>query len=381
MASAILLRRVYDVETVTFLLSGNAKRQEEQAAKTAEVACRLGFPHHVLDLTQLFHEHVLKPFHDAWRSGKTPNPCVVCNPRIKFKALKTLASELDCAAIATGHYARVGKGNCISSVGLSYLAALPDVRVNAQHPRKVKSHSSGDANRDVAKADVVDKIRIEPPVFLYRGADPRRDQSYFMYRLTPDVLRHSIFPVGGLSKDEVRAIVAAEGLAGLAEGDSQDLCFLEGKSLRSYLEEQIGREEPGPFLDVEGRVIGEHDGIWQFTVGQRRRLGKAFGQRMTVLALDPERRAVTLGDESDAQMDAVMLEDYYFPYDMPHYFDATVKLRSQGVPLPVHVEIRSDTEALIRFDAPVRLSSPGQSAVLYEDDRVLGGGVVSRLFT
>lgn len=348
-ASAILLKRMHEVETVTFLLTGDVEQQKEQTARASEIANKLGLPHHVLDLTQCFREYVLQPFLDAWRKGRTPNPCVMCNPRVKFAALMTLASELDCQAIATGHYARVG------------------------------SHFSCKTCHNVTVKRVLEKSRDELPIFLYRAADPRRDQSYFMYRLTPDVLRRIILPVGGLSKDEVRSIIAEEGLSVETEKDSQDLCFLDGKSLRTYLREQVGREEPGHFLDLEGRVIGEHGGIWQFTVGQRRHLGESFGQRMTVVALDPERNAVILGDESDALMEALMLEDCYFPYDMPHKFDASVKLRSQGIPLRAHVEKKCDNKVLVYFDMPVRLSSPGQSAVFYEDDRVLGGGVVSRL--
>jgi len=378
-ASAILLKRMHEVETVTFLMTGDAEQQMEQTAKASEIANKLGLPHHVLDLTQCFREYVLQPFLDAWRSGKTPNPCVMCNPRVKFKALMTLASELDCQGIATGHYARVGEGSWYESVVLNDEPVRRGIKTIAKIARRVDSHSSSKTCNDVAVTRALEKSKDELPVFLYRAADPRRDQSYFMYRLTPDVLRHVIFPVGGLSKDEVRSIIAEEGLSVATEKDSQDLCFLDGKSLRTYLREQIGQEKYGPFIDLEGRVIGEHGGIWQFTVGQRRHLGESFGRRMTVVALDPERNAVILGDESDALMEALLLEDCYFPYEMPHKFDAAVKLRSQGISLPVHVEKKCDNEVLVHFDVPVRLSSPGQSAVFYEDDRVLGGGVVSRL--
>ncbi len=377
-ASAILLKRVYEVETVTFLMTGNIAQQEEQTAKASEVAQMLGISHHVLDLTQLFHEQVLQPFLDAWRSGKTPNPCVVCNPHVKFKALMTLAFKLDCDFIATGHYARVGKGNSFSGIEMNYSPPRRDVNEYAVNV-PAGAHSASEYSDAVDLVKVNKMQRSESPVFLYRAADPRRDQSYFMYRLPPEVLRRVIFPLGGLSKDEARAIVAEEGLSAATEADSQDLCFLGGKSLRDYLRDHVALNEPGPFLDLQGRAIGEHRGIWQFTIGQRRRLGETFGRRMTVVALDPERRAVTLGDESDAVMDAVILEDCYFPYDMPQKFDATVKLRSQGIPLHVHVEKVSNKEIMARFDGPVRLSSPGQSAVFYEDDRLLGGGIVTRL--
>ncbi|NMA18316.1 MAG: tRNA-specific 2-thiouridylase [Clostridiaceae bacterium] len=378
-ASAILLKRMHDVETVTFLLKGDTEQQKEQTAIASEIAKKLGLSHHVLDLTQRFREYVLQPFLEAWRSGKTPNPCVMCNPHVKFKALMALASKLNCQGIATGHYARVGEGSDNGGVALDDKLVRNDIKVYADCARRGYRNSSCKTCRDDDATRAVDRARGERPVFLYRAADPVRDQSYFMYRLTPDVLRCVLFPVGGLSKDEVRSIVTEEGLSVATEKDSQDLCFLDGQSLRTYLRERIGREEPGPFLDLEGHVIGEHDGIWQFTVGQRRHLGASFGRRMTVLALEPERNAVILGDEPDALMEALILKDCFFPYDMPQHFDATVKLRSQGIPLAAHVEKKCDTEVLVRFNAPVRLSSPGQSAVFYENDRVLGGGVVSRL--
>ena len=372
MASAILLKRMHEVETVTFLMTGDAEQQMEQTAKASEIANKLGLPHHVLDLTQCFREYVLQPFL-AWRSKGAK--CVLCAIRVKFKALMT-SLKLDCQGIATGRtrvLAReLAKVSCLMMSGAARYQTT-------QRSRDVWTVILPARPVTIAVTRALEKSKDELPVFLYRAADPRRDQSYFMYRLTPDVLRHVIFPVGGLSKDEVRSIIAEEGLSVATEKDSQDLCFLDGKSLRTYLREQIGQEEHGPFIDLEGRVIGEHGGIWQFTVGQRRHLGESFGRRMTVVALDPERNAVILGDESDALMEALLLEDCYFPYEMPHKFDAAVKLRSQGISLPVHVEKKCDNEVLVHFDVPVRLSSPGQSAVFYEDDRVLGGGVVSRL--
>ncbi|HZK28783.1 MAG TPA: tRNA 2-thiouridine(34) synthase MnmA [Clostridia bacterium] len=329
-AAALLLERGYAVTAVTLWTWQNSDSNDPRLERASNSANVLGLRHIILDVRQTFYDDVICPFVGAWKLGKTPNPCVMCNATLKFHKLRELADELGCHYLATGHYARL----------------------------------TGDA----------------PGRFLRRASYRRHDQSYFLYRLRQPLLDRLLLPLGEKNKQDARAIASKVQDSVAGTKDSQDICFLESGDLREYLKNQGFSEEPGPFLDLSGQVIGQHQGSWLFTVGQRRRLGQSFGRRMTVLSIDHERNSVVLGGEEDAFISEITLGDVVAYQDLPLAFNAGVQLRSQGSTLPASVTMATDKrQAVVKFKMPVRLSSPGQSVVFYEDDRVLGGGIVEKM--
>ncbi|NLB50945.1 MAG: tRNA 2-thiouridine(34) synthase MnmA [Clostridiaceae bacterium] len=331
MASAILLEaQGYDVTAVTLWTWQEDMQDQSRLERARNSARRLGIPHRILDVRQAFYDRVITPFVDDWKQGLTPNPCVMCNPEFKFRTMKDLADELDCQYLATGHYARLSRTDAGSR--------------------------------------------------LMRAAHHYQDQSYFLYRLPAALLDRLLFPVGTRSKDQVRQLAGQYGDPVADVRDSQDLCFIGKNQLKDFLFRQGVESGPGSFVDVSDQVIGQHSGSWQFTIGQRRHLGQSFGRRMTVLAIDHQRNRVTLGEEEEAFTQRMWLTDLVFPADPPDTMSCLVQLRSQGKPLEVSVTINRDrAEATLEFQEPARITSPGQSAVFYDGDLVLGGGIVSRV--
>ncbi|NLA82054.1 MAG: tRNA 2-thiouridine(34) synthase MnmA [Clostridiaceae bacterium] len=329
-ASASLLKEQgYEVTAVS-LWTWQEEEDPERLERASQSAALLGLPHLILDVRDDFYQNVVGPFVAAWGQGLTPNPCVFCNPNFKFDKMAKLADELGCHYIATGHYARVG--------------------------------------------------RHESDYWLYRASHRRQDQSYFLYRLPADLLERILFPLGGKSKDQARQIASRFGDPVAQARDSQDICFLAKGQLKPFLKKQGLKQEEGPFLNPQGQVVGHHSGAWQFTVGQRRHLGQALGQRMTVLAIDGHKNTVTLGDEDQAMMEAMTLTDCFWPHPPPTSLELELQLRSQGIPHPASVIVTDQgREAGVRFKQAVRFSSPGQSAVFYQGDRILGGGLVAEM--
>lgn len=327
-ASAVLLKaRGYELVAVTLRTWEEEEGDGARWERAARSAGLLGLTHRILDVRQAFFDQVVQPFVAAWRQGQTPNPCVLCNPEFKFRIMAELADELGCSYLATGHYARTE----------------------------------------------VD----EAGNWLYRARHRSQDQSYFLYRLPPEILDRVLFPLADKSKEEARRIASSAGDPAAETGDSQDICFIGKGQLKQFLGRQGLEDKPGHFVNSQGELIGEHRGSWRYTVGQRRHLGQSFGRRMTVLALDGEKNLVVLGDEEEAFIQEMTLVDLFSPHPLPPSFPAGVQLRSQGKPLPAQIRIdREAARAWIHFESPVRLSSPGQSAVFYDQDRVLGGGIV-----
>ncbi len=331
LASALLLKaQGYEVIAVTLRTweeEGEHVRGLEQATLSADL---LGLRHIILDVRQAFYNQVVEPFVEAWRRGETPNPCVMCNPDFKFKTMEDLADQLECPYLATGHYART------------------------------ETHEAGS--------------------WLHRARHRPQDQSYFLYRLPSRILDRVLFPLGEKSKEEARLLVSSAGDPTAVSRDSQDICFIGKGQLKQFLGRQGLEDKPGYFVNSRGEPIGEHRGSWRFTVGQRRHLGESFGRRMTVLALDHEKNTVLLGDEEEAFVQEMELAEVFSPHRLPPSFSAGVQLRSQGKPLPARVWVdQGQGGGRIRFECPVRLSSPGQSAVFYQGDRVLGGGLVTEM--
>ncbi|MFO1058758.1 MAG: tRNA 2-thiouridine(34) synthase MnmA [Dongiaceae bacterium] len=296
-------------------------------------ADRLGIPHYVLDYERRFREAVIEDFADSYRAGETPIPCVRCNQRVKFRDLLDTARELGADALATGHYAR----------------------------------------------------RVEGPdgPELHRAADPERDQSYFLFATTREQLAFLRFPLGGRRKAEARAIAAAAGLDLAAKPDSQDICFVPSGGYAAVVERlRPGAAEPGDIVDLAGRVLGRHAGIIHYTVGQRRGLGLATGgpaaEPRYVVRLDPARRRVVVGPRSALGESRVRLREMNWLAPAPAAPRAvTVKLRSASPPAAACVTA-AEGGAEVVLEQPQAGVAPGQACVIYDGDRVLGGGWIAR---
>jgi tRNA-specific 2-thiouridylase len=302
----------------------------EDAHDARLVADHLGIAHYTFDRRELFARDVVAPFVAAYLEGTTPSPCVWCNRTVKMHELFGLAERLGAAAVATGHYARV-------------------------------------------RTDEQGRAR------LHAGRDARKDQSYFLHMLGSRELERLVLPLGDATKEDVRAEALARGLPGADKGESQELCFVPTGDYASFVEERAeGRVRPGPIVDAAGRVVGSHGGLHRFTVGQRRGLGIALGKPTFVTAIDPSRDAVVVGDE--AASSGAVLVDGTWADDVSFPLRAEVKVRSHHRPQPATIEREGADESarwVVRFDEPARAVAPGQIAVAYRGDRVLGGAMIA----
>lgn len=312
------------VEAVTLLLPRTCV--EDAAA----VCAALEVPHHVADLGDAFERCVVGPFVDDHRSGHTPNPCVLCNPEVKFPALLDWADRLGCGRIITGHYARVE--------------------------------------------------RAEDGPRLLRGLDARKDQSYMLYRLERELLERLWLPLGGMTKREVIGLAAEAELPSVAREESQDACFVLEGGVGDFVAARYPEAvRPGPIVNPEGEVIGEHQGLPAYTVGQRRGLGIGGPDGpYFVLELRPEDNTLVAGPERALWLERCDLEDLrLLAPEVGGSFEAEVMTRLRGLTTPAQVEL-ADGFARVQFHRPHRAPTPGQAAVFFDEDRVLGGGTISR---
>ena len=317
----------HTVEGCTLRLTGTDEEARE-IARAAESAATLGVLHRVLDLREDFRREVILPFAEAYRAGRTPNPCVVCNKMIKFGALYRYAREQGFDRIATGHYART-----VSEGGRTVLC---------------------------------------------RGLDAAKDQSYMLSLLSEEVLSHLLLPLGELTKAEVRSIAEARGLASARAAESQDICFIPDGDRTGFLERFWGGPAPaGSFVDAEGTILGKHRGLAYYTVGQHKGLGIALGRVRYVTRLCATPCEVTLGDEAALYKTEVHLPALHLiSGERPTApFRATAKLRYRQTDAPVTVYPEGEGARLV-FDEPQRAPAPGQTAVLYRAEQVLGGGEI-----
>jgi tRNA-specific 2-thiouridylase len=300
------------------------------------LAARLAIPLHTVDLCRAFHEQVITPFLEAYTRGRTPNPCVDCNPRIKFSLLREHAVKLGARWLATGHYARL-----------------------------IRDGLTG-------------RLR------LFRARNCSKDQSYFLSRLSQAQLAATVFPLGDLLKSEVRQLAAAAGITGSHREESQEICFVPDNDYRCFLEQHLGRAlpRPGPILDLEGRHLGEHGGIHRFTIGQRRGLGIPSSAPYYVVGLEPETHTVRVGRRSDLDGREMLVTDTSWIAPRPHTgpLRASVQIRSRHREAPALLE-PDPRGLLVRFLEPQAAITPGQTAVFYDHEEVLGGGTIDRVIS
>jgi len=304
----------------------------DDAQDARAVAQKLGFPHHVFDLSRTFSEQVMDRFVCAYERGETPNPCIDCNRHLKFGALLQKAAELGQDKVATGHYVRLewdaGSGRWLLKTAL---------------------HSE-------------------------------KDQSYVLYSLTQEQLARSVFPLGSLSKPEIREIAARAGLVNARKGESQDICFVPDGDYAAFIRRRTGRNyPPGPFLSEGGQVLGEHGGIIGYTVGQRRGLGVSSANgRLYVKEVRPADNAVVLSDNSSLFSSTLTGTDLNLiacsRLDGP--VRLTAKARYRMPPQPCTAEQINENTLRVTFDSPQRAITPGQAVVLYDGDTVVGGATI-----
>ena len=295
------------------------------------VAEQIGIPFYVVNFEAEFQRLVIDDFVDEYFRGRTPNPCVRCNQRVKFELLLQKARELQADFLATGHYARVEEG----ADGLFH---------------------------------------------LMRGLDPGKDQSYFLFTLTQQQLAHVLFPLGGMTKPEVRLLAAEFGLRVAEKGESQEICFVPDDDYVRFLEEERGPGLlSGDIVDGAGTVLGRHEGTYRYTIGQRRGLGIAHAHPLYVTGVDATRRQVIVGGKDELL--AVGLVADQVNWIVPpegHTVEATCKIRYRHHPVPCTVAILADGCAEVRFRQPEKSVTPGQAVVFYRGEEVLGGGWIQQ---
>ena len=340
-AAFLLKEQSYDCAGVTMKLFANedigldgddsccSARNAEDARR---VACKLGMPHFVYNMSREFEENVINKFVAEYIAGRTPNPCIDCNRFVKFGKLLEYTLAADHDRIATGHYARVQRD--------------PSGRY-----------------------------------LLRKAADESKDQSYVLYSITQEALARAIFPLGELRKSQVREIAASLGFRNASNRESQDICFVPRGDYADFITMRAGKNfESGDFLDESGKVIGVHKGFIRYTIGQRRGLGMGFSKRKFVVAKDCERNTITLGDKESLCVKSLYADgvNLIATAALTGKIRVSARVRYRQNEAPAIVEMVADDIIRVEFETPQAAVAPGQAVVLYDGDIVFGGGVISK---
>ncbi|MEP7016385.1 MAG: tRNA 2-thiouridine(34) synthase MnmA [Verrucomicrobiota bacterium] len=356
-AGYLLREQGYDVVGVTMKVwpQDCISRAEDKCcgpqavADARGVAHALGFPHYVVDEADQFERLVIDYFASEYQAGRTPNPCVMCNEKLKFGNLWSKAKSLGCDYIATGHYAIIEH---------SVAAGADAENANAAHT-----------------------------AILRKGVDPRKDQSYFLFSLRQPQLRRALTPLGTMRKPEIREIAHSLGLRVADKVDSQEICFVPGNDYKAFLRSHLGEKEfhRGEIYDVDGNFIAEHEGIELFTIGQRKGLPGGSPRPRYVVDIDPETNRVIVGDADDLVVDEFEIDQVNWhpaagitDSGYSKETEATVKIRYNHPGTMATITPIENGRARIRLHEPQRAVTPGQAAVIYDGDIVLGGGWICR---
>ncbi|MCX7726548.1 MAG: tRNA 2-thiouridine(34) synthase MnmA [Chitinispirillaceae bacterium] len=334
-AAYLLKEERWEVIGVTMCLG--VKLDEREAACCGEAAIRdarsvcdfLDIPHYVIDFSKELYEYVIKDFITQYREGKTPNPCVKCNKHLKFSSLLNYALSCGCEGLATGHYTKIGIYN----------------------GKKV----------------------------LMKHHDTKRDQSYFLYSISPSVLDHIIFPLEKYTKEEVRRIAKEVKLPVAEKKESREICFVPDDNYRNFLKKMGVEDRCGNFVDKNGEIIGIHKGIFNYTIGQRKGLGITTGKPSYVISIDSHRNTVTIGNKEDVMSRGLIAKEInIFTRDI-FPLSCSAKTRYTQKEKECRANLSGDTLEVI-FTDPVEAITPGQSVVLYKEDIVIGGGIIDNVF-
>ena len=334
----LLKSQGYDCIGVTMKLYDGEDQRESTCCSLRDVedaksVChRLGIPHYTFNFTGDFDREVIAPFIRSYEQGRTPNPCIDCNRRLKFQRLYHRAMELGCDYIATGHYVR---------------------RV----------------------------VETDGTVSLHKALDDQKEQSYVLYNMTQEQLQRTLFPLGELTKPQVREIAEREGFLNAKKHDSQDICFVPDGDYAAFIQEYTGKTyAPGPVLDVDGNQLGTHRGIIHYTVGQRKGLGLALGKPMYVKSTDAEKNTVTLATNDQLFSTRVYAENLnWISGNIPSEpVEVVARVRYHGKDQPATLHFLENGNILAEFSVPQRAVTPGQAIVFYDGDTMLGGAEIVR---
>ncbi len=332
----LLQQQGYEVLGVTLQLADHFiedHSKQYHVIERAKAVCeRFGIQHIIADYTQQFDTCVVNYFADAYLNGNTPNPCVQCNHLLKWNALLRIADEHSIKHIATGHYAKIEK------------------RAGRYH--------------------------------LLKGRDTVKDQSYFLWKLTQEQLSRTVFPLGDTTKTEIRSIAGKLKLPQADQAESQDVCFIPDNDykefLQSYFPERLNEIKKGNFTDKDGKILGQHDGYYRFTIGQRKGLGLAMGEPVYVREIHPDSNTVIIGKAMEMEdIGCIVSEINWIAFPELHEMkDALIKIRYRNIGIMCRIEPLKNGNYHVLFSQPVKAVTPGQSAVFYENDEVIGGGII-----
>jgi len=326
--AALLQKQGLEVEGVTMKLTAGLCCD----IGSAQAVCSsLGIQHRMLDAQEAFSRDIVGDFISEYRQGRTPNPCIKCNDLVKFHLLLSYARANGFDHLATGHYARI------------------------------------------------EQDLLSSRFLLKKGIDESKDQSYFLYRLTQDQLKNVLFPLGALRKTEVRALARELALPAAERPESQEICFVPDNDYRGFLKEHNPESlQAGELVMTDGKVVGKHDGIAFFTVGQRRHLGVAAGERLYVVRIEPNTNRVVLGKQSELHTNGMVVGELNFINNVERAYplNVQVKIRYRSPFVPATLESPANDQVRVVFAHPVAGVCPGQAAVFYDDDTVVGGGAI-----
>lgn len=333
----LMKERGYDCIGVTFRMFDKSDKlfgfddsYADNDINDAKAVCdKLGIPFVVADVSEQFKKHVIDNFIRTYEKGGTPNPCVECNKHIKFELLNEVAEQYNCDVIATGHYAKIGHNN----------------------------------NR----------------YYIKKADDIKKDQSYFLYSLSQEQLKKIQFPLSDITKEKAREIAENNGFINARKKDSQDVCFITNGDYASFICRATGKKYPhGKFIDENGNVVGKHNGMINYTIGQRKGLGLAMGTPVYVKHKDIKSNSIIVSANEGLFQNEITVEDFHFMYceNLAEKIRSSVKIRFNHTGAPATVEQTDKNTVRIVFDTPQRAPAKGQSAVLYDNDIVLGGGII-----